>query len=444
MITPSFSVTQDEEFVFIEIKAPYIKAQNIEMHVADETFIFSLKPYYLRLRFPANLVEDDRAHASYDVSAGVISIKLPKENKGEHFPDLDLISRLLARSGEAGPTTAPEARVQPPLIQVMDDGSSENAGDMVVDAQNDLALASEFDWELPQEVAPDVSELLHAKYGFNLMYQGHFTYAQETANDINEIMEPEKSTAESRKNERLMKEEVKFDEAYYQTDFVHTEEIDECIKWKSPAWTALRELQKAEKAESEDPQASPPEITFDEKETEALLRLPRREYIISDPRSLYLCLIPLLFAHAYDTRTTLNDPTPESAWTIGKLSPTIACLDSSFQSIHEVIVACTRRALCYPLYRNWKLVEKCWEDVYCALRLGKRWVLRCLLGVRERFEWHDVYYIYNKIIVEDYCVWIQSANDNVIRTLAHEVRHCTLAKSEMGWDLEEMESKTTQ
>jgi hypothetical protein len=52
------------------------------------------------LHLPGHVVEDERAHTSYDVAAGEITVKLPKETPGEHFPDLDLLTKLLARKGE--------------------------------------------------------------------------------------------------------------------------------------------------------------------------------------------------------------------------------------------------------------------------------------------------------------------------------------------------------
>lgn len=37
----------------------------------------------------------------------------------------------------------------------------------------------------------------------------------------------------------------------------------------------------------------------------------------------------------------------------------------------EVVTACFRRSLCYPLYRNWELSMKVFEDVKKVLALGQ-------------------------------------------------------------------------
>ena len=53
MITPFFTISQDDEFIYIDVKISHIRfsAPNIEMTVENELFVFSLPPYYLRLRF---------------------------------------------------------------------------------------------------------------------------------------------------------------------------------------------------------------------------------------------------------------------------------------------------------------------------------------------------------------------------------------------------------
>ena len=59
----------------------------------------------------------------------------------------------------------------------------------------------------------------------------------------------------------------------------------------------------------------------------------------------------------------------ESAWTICKLSPTLSWLDW-FKSLDEVMTACYRRALCYPLSRHWDLTRKVYQDVKRIFQLG--------------------------------------------------------------------------
>lgn len=125
----------------------------------------------------------------------------------------------------------------------------------------------------------------------------------------------------------------------------------------------------------------------------------------------------------------------------------------------QVVIASFRRALIYPLYRNYALNEKLLQDVYILFRLGKRAILKALLDVKDTFDHHDVYYIYSKILIDDYCTWIQHArqvytvnasptetkrlirrnSDHVLRTLAHELHHFSISKAELELDLDELE-----
>ena len=136
---------------------------------------------------------------------------------------------------------------------------------------------------------------------------------------------------------------------------------------------------------------------------------------------LYLTLITLLFAYFYDSRTSQHDPTPESAWTICTLIPAFSALDPphsahyvsgchafSVDELKETLLPSYRRLLAFPLYRSFTLAEKCQEDLAYTLKQGKRLTMRCLLEMKDILDHHDVYYIYSKIWVDDFCVWIQS------------------------------------
>ncbi|KAK9314396.1 SHQ1 protein-domain-containing protein [Lipomyces starkeyi] len=449
MITPLFSVRQDADFVYIEIKVAHIKAQNVELRADGDIFMFSLPPYYLRLHFSGNLVDDDRASASFDLETKSLSVKFPKENPGEEFSDLDLMTKLLARVGEkvqndtAGGSSTSEVKKKVLIEELSSDHDPDDQDmeDGLTDAQrnylSELEDAENFDWQITQELPSAKEEsLLSANYGFNLQYSGFLRQTADTGNDINDLDDPEGSTIESRSKERIEKENRKFDPDYYLSDCLENEDIQQLIEFKPQIFRSMPHS-------STDAMA---EIEFTELEKKRMMNLPRRTYIIDSMislKSVYLGLIPLLFGYSYDLRTTLDDHTSESAWTIGKLAANISCLDSSFTSVSQVMIACTRRSLAYPLYRNWELSQKCWDDVYCLLRGGKRAVLKALLDVNHLFGFHDVYYVYCKIVVEDYCAWIQTASDSVIRSLAHEVRHCKIGKEDLEWNITEIESAAT-
>ena len=206
-------------------------------------------------------------------------------------------------------------------------------------------------------------------------------------------------------------------------DYADDEYIQELMAWKHPYI------------------ADPDDFQFTEEENLTMLRLPRKEcwYFYHHSRSLsillldlavplqvhniYLLLVTLLFSYAYDARTTQLDPTPESAWTIGILTPAFSALDAppydtnpttisdphkfSPSELTVTLMQSYRRSLAFPLYRSFAFAEACRVDVAHLLLKGKRTTIRCLLQIKHILDHHEVYYVYSKIWVDDLCVWLQ-------------------------------------
>lgn len=55
--------------------------------------------------------------------------------------------------------------------------------------------------------------------------------------------------------------------------------------------------------------------------------------LIENVGSIYYGLIDLLFAYSYNYRVFEGENTVESPWMIGKISPTISCLEVSLDKI---------------------------------------------------------------------------------------------------------------
>jgi protein SHQ1 len=195
---------------------------------------------------------------------------------------------------------------------------------------------------------------------------------------------------------------------------------------------------------------------------------------------LYLTLLTLLFSYAYDARFTQHDPSTESAWTISALTPAFSALDPPpyFAGIHSVLTPANdpifspseiasalipsyRRSLAFPLYRSFALAEACRTDVAELLCKGRRTVVRCLIELKRILDHHEVYYIYSKIWVEDFCVWTQAYatfvyfyssfssiayytidSDDNLKKLATCVKLLKMEKNLLGWDLEKLETVT--
>jgi protein SHQ1 len=230
-----------------------------------------------------------------------------------------------------------------------------------------------------------------------------------------------------------------------------------------------------------------------------MLRLPRKECELSlilctafhsdyrldlatdtQTHELYLILLTLLFSYAYDARSTQHDSNSESAWTISVLTPAFSALDPpryvadiqlppdsdpifSPTEIAAVLVPSYRRSIAFPLYRSFALAEACRRDVAGLLCKGRRTIVRCLLEMKKILDHHDIYYIYSKIWVEDFCVWTQAyarfvnvdfplytvvycacARDDKLQELATCLETSMMEKSLLGWDLEKLEAVTHQ
>ena len=55
MIVPEFKLKQDDRFVSVFIRVPYIKVTACEFYIETNTFKFYLKPYLLSLSFEQSL-----------------------------------------------------------------------------------------------------------------------------------------------------------------------------------------------------------------------------------------------------------------------------------------------------------------------------------------------------------------------------------------------------
>ncbi|CAK5264920.1 unnamed protein product [Mycena citricolor] len=442
MITPRFECSQTPNTVVINIYCPSVRAADVEIHVDDTLFSLHLNPYFLRLTLPHPVLEDDDSSAKYDAGTGYLTVTLAKANPGQDFPDLDLLSKLLA--------PRPATQTQPPQIEVLGDDDGGEEVERHLDEVEDLTArtdalslereeilrAAENDWQLPQQVPSDdypISMTLTHPYGFLSRYGGYFKHAQHTENEINELGgQAETLSLRERRSRRVQHENAKWDEEHYMADYADDEYIQELVHWVNP---------RTQNTES---------FEFSDQEKAALLNLPRREYLSDEAqtRNLYLSLTTILFAAAYEARTTQGDPTPESAWTICILTPIFSALDGPPYStdppssdLIATLVQSYRRSLSFPLFRSFALAEKCRSDVAALFKQGKRAILRCLLETKHILEHHEVNYVYSKIWVEDFCVWVQScADEATLQDLGRELQSSQISKALIGWDLEELES----
>ncbi|GBG34440.1 Protein SHQ1-like [Hondaea fermentalgiana] len=162
-VTPQFSLSQDETFVYVRLRVPYVRVSDLEYTIEGCAVSVYVKPYLLKLSLPGEVEDDERTKAEYDPvqDNGTVTMHLPKREKGQHFQDLDLLTKLRepaklrsvlqGSAGDSGPGTGPanpDAARQPtqpltreaagttaPLIQVLsslnfdDTNKTENGND---------------------------------------------------------------------------------------------------------------------------------------------------------------------------------------------------------------------------------------------------------------------------------------------------------------------------
>ena len=168
-------------------------------------------------------MEDDNSSAKYDIASGMLSIALTKSTRGEHFEDLDLTNRLLARTGET--FDAATGKVNPPPKIVLADVTPSYAN-------GEFEEAIDFDFQIPQTI-PQEQIFGGDKYGFNNQYSGVFTYSQ--SGEAITCPEPEGKTAFERWMDMRKQEDEKFDREWYLADkFDPPDELDEILAYAPP------------------------------------------------------------------------------------------------------------------------------------------------------------------------------------------------------------------
>lgn len=433
MLTPVFELSQDDEFVFVSIKTPYVKIADVDFFINDTVFKFYVKPYFLRLNLPGEIIEDGRESASYDVEKGTFSIKLPKLHPGEIFENLDLLTTLLAPKKKASLNVKP-------LVEIVESDTIAKVDDQEDESNSD----EEFDWEFEQHLPLDNAEISlgETRYGFANQKGGIFKGREAELLEIAEITNPDSMTPSKRRENRHAAEDAKFDEDYYLADYFNVDQIQHLLDYKPP-WDVKWQQHKQNSFEDNTEHPSEQEektVQFTDEEKDQLRRLPNKDYLLDDKEelSLFLGLVDIVYAYAYNHRTTEGENTVESPWTISRISSTFSWFES-FNSIHDVIISCARRSLSYPLYRHWSLITAVVEDTKKIFSLGRRQVLRCLLELHALCREEDPWFLLNDLYLTDYCVWIQKASRKKLSSLAKNLEQVQMSKGDLSWQLEELE-----
>ncbi|KAJ8409240.1 hypothetical protein AAFF_G00234380 [Aldrovandia affinis] len=413
MLTPAFELSQEADFLLLSIRVPYTRTSEFDLYIDGEDFKLYAKPYFLRLTLPGRIVEDGREKASFDVDKGLLTLRIPKETPGQHFEGLQMLTSLLAPKG---------SRSAKSLVEDMAACSGSEVAEEEDEEEDD------FDWQVDQQVyTENTEEEMNTlqKYGFGNLRAGVFTRLQDELSDVIDVKAPDSATATERRRCRLAAENAKFDPDHYLADLFEDDAVQNLLAFR-PWW----------RESSQDPG-----VTFSEEEKEQLRKFTNRSYLLDRKSRLHvwLGLLDIILAYAYEVRTTEGEHSVESSWNIRKLSGTLCWLET-YSSVQEVLVSFGRRVLCYPLYRHFGLVTAATRDAALIFRSGKTCVLKCLLDIHKIFRENDPAYILNDLYITDYCIWIQRVKTRKVTALAEPLRKASLQKPDLGLRLQELEA----
>ncbi|CAH0401609.1 unnamed protein product [Chilo suppressalis] len=394
MLTPRFKLSQDANHVFVIIHAPYTNIGDTEIDVEGENFLFVSSPYFLRLRLPGRIVDNDSSKGSYTCESGDFSLTFDKETPGEYFENLDMITSLLA------PKDIPD--INPSLVEMLEEDG------ITFDDNDKTDNSNKF------------------TYGFAFKISTEFKGIGNEFPQIFELKAPESVAVQDRTKMRIENENDKFSSDHYLADLYEDELIAPYLM-HSPHWVS--------------PDFSN-NIEFIEEEVGILKELPNKHYLLNknEKKQVLLGLIDILFGYCYDKRTTLNESNVESSWTINKLSSTLSwfCV---FNDVKEVLVACYRRALVYPIFRNFELCEKVKGDLVVMLKKGKKLIIKCFIEIHQMFNTsNDARYILNQLYIKDYLVFLQKCRTEEIDELYKDMVNINITKNDLELELEELEA----
>ena len=423
MLTPKFELSQDEEFIILIVHAPYTNVAKARFYSEEDVIVFYSKPYYLRLHLPKQVLHHKRNVAEYDVDKGTYTARILKENKGEVFEGLDMLTKLLTPPEPKG-----KSQINANLVEVISSSDTDSkqvscVGSAVCDDVNgdeDNDDVTDLNLDLPVLLEAEGGLLgTSGKYGFA---QKKSDFSQKLMLEFCEVFDVKDPNSSTKRQERLAHETEQFSDDHYLADLHETREIADFLSFQ-PWWTDMTAACELS------PEAQ-----------ELMLKLPKKNYLLDDGelQNVYLSLVDILFAYAYNHRVLCGENNVESGWTISKLAATLSWLDS-FTSLQDVVVSCFRRALTFPLYRHWELCVQVLEDVQVLLSGGQTCLLKCLLDVYQCMIASDPRFVLNDLYITDYCVWIQSAHIKHIHSVAETLKKVVVTKTDVGLELEELE-----
>jgi len=390
--------------------APFTHVADTEVFMDEKDFRFFSKPYFLRLHFPCEIIENDEASAKFDAETLSYVIQCPKVNQGEFFPNLDMISELCK----------PKGSVSASAIEVLEDGEDNEENDANSDDTEDYYFEQNIS-EAENDIGDAGNEKLF-KLGFGLKHENVFTKLLDECQEILDVKNPDSLSIFERKSIRLEQENKEFNSDHYLSDLYEPDDV-------------LKEVIKEGQFKCD--------TTLNDEESAKLVEYAKKDVKI-EPKLKFstLCgLLDILFAYCYDKRVNYGECSSESGWTISKICATLVCSER-FETFSELIVTSSRRSLIYPIYRHFELTKKVWSDVAEVLKIGQIPIIKALLDISKIFNESDGRYIFNQLYIDQYIVWIQKMKKEKLQEIVMKIEHGVnkLSKKDLCLEINELET----
>ena len=455
MITPLFRLSQDSEFITLTAKLKYVKFSDFDYFIDNNTFRFSLKPYFLNITLSHPLSADSpKNQFAYNIEEQILICKIQKAEIGTHFENLDLLSTLF--DNPAKPCTSIGNKIE----EVNTNNTNSNL--CKINVQNTTEL-NEYLFNIYSQPEITNLSLLESNskeiffYGFNNEFSDVFDKRAEDAVEICDL-NPKKVPLKFRYLAMLEKENNDFNKERYVYDLYLDGDNED---FADDNFKNILSLSNEKFIESITRKEN--EMPYTEKEIQILTSINKTKISFLESNTFccfkfYLQIVDILFAFLYDCLMTEYEHSSESGWTINKLSSVLSCFvdyDKNFYSqskeisfaildelIKHTLIAAYRRILTYPLYRNVKLCEKIKKEICDVLSLGRFSIVKCFLQIRMIFEKSEPRYLLNVLYIDPFLKWIQfDSEDKIFLMISETIKKTKIEITDMKMNLETAEKE---
>ena len=291
MLIPRFSLAQTATDLNITVRCPYVKfsasnddSNGIEVDVSSsDEFYFACKPYYLHLYLPGRIVDKNCPDYTYDVETSSFCFTYEKETAHEHFDNLDMMTRLLHK---AKPTTSN-------IIEEIDRAEANDHEDDDDEPLWNQMAQLEIEGEIVERMSktanrscfavdqPNDELISSSSYGFNRQYKEIFSHFDAEYALTFDNPSPDQLAATAIRTSRWKKEQADFDPEHYIVDQDEFTDDEDILNYQLVIDDQL-----------------------DDEDRDDLKNLKYKQLLIDDSVPIYLGLIDILYAFAYDQRIT--------------------------------------------------------------------------------------------------------------------------------------------